>query len=67
MIEILFNGNALQLPAPMGLETFIAEHAQSSQSFAVAINQAFVPRSRYSQTSIQDGDEVEILSPIQGG
>jgi sulfur carrier protein len=35
--------------------------------FAVALNRACVPRKNYAATAVKDGDEIEILSPMQGG
>jgi sulfur carrier protein len=34
---------------------------------AVARNGAVVPRSQWSKTTLEQGDEVEILSAVQGG
>ncbi len=34
---------------------------------AVALNLDFVPRSRYPDTRLSEGDRVEIVSPMQGG
>lgn len=35
--------------------------------FAVAVNGAFVPQSRYGQTPLHDGDRLELISPVTGG
>ena len=35
--------------------------------FAVALNRACVPRANYAATAINENDEIEILSPMQGG
>ena len=35
--------------------------------FAAAINLAFVPKTRYEQTLLQEGDQIEIIAPITGG
>ena len=35
--------------------------------FAVAINLTFVPKNRYDQTLLQEGDQIEIIAPITGG
>ena len=34
---------------------------------AVAVNQVFVPRSRHVDTTLKEGDQVEIVAPMQGG
>ena len=35
--------------------------------FAVACNNEFVPRSTYGQQQLNEGDKIEIVSPMQGG
>jgi sulfur carrier protein len=35
--------------------------------FAVALNRACVPRKNYAATPISENDDIEILSPMQGG
>jgi sulfur carrier protein len=35
--------------------------------FAVAINGEFIPQSQHHNTQINEGDSIELLSPIQGG
>lgn len=34
---------------------------------AVAVNEAVVPRARWSEVSLKPGDTVEIVKPVQGG
>jgi sulfur carrier protein len=35
--------------------------------FAVAINGEFIPQSQHSDYMLNEGDSIELLSPIQGG
>ncbi len=37
------------------------------QGIAVAINMSVVPRSEWSQTSVADGDRIDIVGAKQGG
>lgn len=37
------------------------------EGFAAAVNGGFVPKTFYAETILIDGDEIEILSPMQGG
>ena len=37
------------------------------KGIAVALNETFVLKSRYQDTIINDGDRLDILSPIAGG
>lgn len=40
---------------------------QLPKQFAVALNGNFIPREQYDKSSLQDGDELELLVPMQGG
>lgn len=35
--------------------------------FAVAVNTVFVPRTGYSTQTLNDGDRLEVISPVTGG
>lgn len=37
------------------------------EGFAVALNMTFVLNTTYETTMIKDGDELDILAPVQGG
>ncbi|SFR56101.1 sulfur carrier protein ThiS [Thiomicrospira sp. ALE5] len=36
-------------------------------AFALALNENFVPKSQYANTTIQENDRIEIVAPMQGG
>ncbi|WP_274571012.1 sulfur carrier protein ThiS [Neisseria leonii] len=40
---------------------------EPQQPFAVALNTAFVPKTAYTETRLQNGDAVEIVRPVVGG
>ncbi len=63
---ITFNGTQQQTTSDTLAELLQRLQANTSQS-AVAVNQNFVPRSQYAQTLINDGDYIELLTPMQGG
>lgn len=65
-MTILLNGESQALAEPAPLQQLL-DHWGYVKGFAVAVNGGFVPRSSYGQTLIQNGDEVEILTPMQGG
>jgi sulfur carrier protein len=35
--------------------------------FAIAINYEFVPKSKHAEIILQDGDEMEVITPVTGG
>ena len=67
MIYIQFNGEKVQLAAPISLAAFLLEQKVELGPVAVAVNRQFVPRSCYAQTALASGDSVECVTPMQGG
>lgn len=67
MIELTLNGEASQLAQPMRLDEFLEKNGYQGRGFAVALNGDFVPRSRYDGVTLQGGESLEVLSPMQGG
>jgi len=67
-IEIHVNGEL----TPVGVMT-LAELVQGQslptkgRGIAVALNDAVVPRARWPETALKQGDRVEIVRPIVGG
>ncbi|MCC0004224.1 MAG: sulfur carrier protein ThiS [Methylobacteriaceae bacterium] len=49
------------------LESLLAELDYAEQTVATALNRAFVRKKDRAATRIAEGDEVEILTPRQGG
>ncbi len=67
MITILLNDKPIPLAEPHSLETLLSTNGYTGGHFAVAINKTFIPKSRYANTLLQEGDHIEVLSPMQGG
>jgi len=66
MIIVSINGQKREIESGITLAKLVDELGYTD-GFAVAINTTFVPISKYSSTTINDGDEIDILSAIQGG
>jgi len=45
----------------------LLEEMNFATGIAVALNEEFVLKTTYSKTNINDGDRLDILSPVQGG
>ena len=45
----------------------LLEKMKFGKGIAVALNEEFVLKTTYNQTTIKDGDRLDILSPVQGG
>lgn len=67
MITIRVNGKLLELKQNCSLAELIATMDYPNTPFAVAVNQSFVARSEHASYYLKDGDEVDIVMPMQGG
>ena len=47
--------------------TLLAELDYEGSHFAIALNYDVVPKSRWAETALKAGDEIEIITPRQGG
>ena len=65
IIEV--NGEKKQLDQHQILAEAITHWGYECTRIAVAHNDEFVPRGRYAALQLQDGDRLEIVSPMQGG
>ncbi len=66
VIRVFINQTAHELSADFTLEE--ALHSLGFKPpYAVALNLHFVPRDRYPDTALKDGDQIEVISPITGG
>ena len=61
IVEI--NGETRDVPAGCTVGTL----APNKRGVAVAVNREIVPRSRWSEAHLREGDTVEILEAAQGG
>lgn len=66
-MKIKINGNPKNLPAPLDIAALLSEGGYEGKLVAVARNGEFVPRQSYGETILEDGDEIEIVAPMQGG
>ncbi|MCH2175354.1 MAG: sulfur carrier protein ThiS [Lentisphaeria bacterium] len=66
-MSITLNGETVALPESQTLASFIEAQGYAGQTFAVALNESFVPKAQYQSTQLQAGDNVEIVAPMQGG
>ena len=62
-IEQFENKNALS----MSITDLLIHCDVQNRQVAVAVNGSFVPKNQHETTQLQTNDEVEIVSPMQGG
>lgn len=65
-MRVLINQTPFDLPAPATLADAVTAFGACG-TFAVALNLRFVPKGRYAQTPLSDGDQIEIIAPVTGG
>ncbi|MGS0497924.1 sulfur carrier protein ThiS [Pseudoalteromonas mariniglutinosa] len=65
-MKITINGESFELVNTSNLTQALQQFA-AKEPFAVAINGQFIPRSQCDTHLLNEGDSIELLSPIQGG
>lgn len=65
--EIVVNGEARALDAPVSIDGLVATLGLERRGLAVAVNGEVVPRSTWASHTLDAGDQVEILTIAQGG
>jgi len=67
MIKVSVNGKIVELPKNFTISDMITELAYDDKWTGVAINTIFVPKQKHAERILEDGDSIEILSPVVGG
>ena len=63
---VTVNGERKEIAAG-NLTGLLGEMEFEGRHMAIAVNYRVVPRLRWAETALNDGDQVEILTPRQGG
>ncbi|MDR3469954.1 MAG: sulfur carrier protein ThiS [Xanthobacteraceae bacterium] len=63
---VIVNGEQRQTTATR-VDALLGELDYQGSHLAVAVNYDVVPRARWAETVLKDGDQIEILTPRQGG
>ncbi|MGZ5072252.1 MAG: sulfur carrier protein ThiS [Usitatibacter sp.] len=66
-IRITLNGAPRELAAPITFMQLLDELALAGRRLAVERNGEIVPRSRYADARLADGDRVEVVIAVGGG
>lgn len=67
MVKISLNDEPREIAPDTRLIDAIAQWQFGGHKLAVAINGEFVPRSAYGDTRLNDGDQIDIVTPVGGG
>ena len=66
-MKIRLNDIELTLPTGQSLTELLAMQGIAPQGVAVALNGAVLPRGRWPETRLGDGDEIHLFTAIAGG
>ncbi|HDX8445105.1 sulfur carrier protein ThiS [Aeromonas hydrophila] len=66
-LTIRLNDKAQPLAAGQSVADLLAAQGVNPQGVAVALNGAVLPRSRWAETRLNDGDELHLFTAIAGG
>jgi sulfur carrier protein len=65
-MRVTVNGEPREISSA-SVDALLGELEYEGTHFAIALNFDVLPRSRWAQTPIKNGDEIEIITPRQGG
>ena len=66
-MKITLNSQPLELDKPLNVAELLNQNGYADKIVAVARNGEFIPRSTYGDVQTEDGDEFDIVAPMQGG
>jgi sulfur carrier protein len=65
-MRVIVNGEPREISSA-SVDALLAELEYEGTHFAIALNYDVLPKSRWAETPLQAGDEIEIITPRQGG
>jgi sulfur carrier protein len=65
-MRVTVNGEHREIAADR-VDALLGELDYEGTHFAVALNFDVLPRSQWAETPLKNGDEIEIITPRQGG
>ncbi len=65
-MRVTVNGEAREISASR-VDALLSELEYEGTHFAIALNFDVLPKSKWAETPIKSGDEIEIITPRQGG
>jgi sulfur carrier protein len=65
-MRVRVNGEPVEITAER-IDALLGELEYEGTHFAIALNYDVVPKSKWADTTLKGGDEIEIITPRQGG
>ena len=66
-LQLVVNGEIKKIDGIKNVQDLLLQLGYETDSVAVARDNTFISRSTYSDCELKDGEELEILLPMQGG
>jgi sulfur carrier protein len=65
-MRVTVNGEQREIRAE-SVDALLGELEYEGSHFAIALNYDVLPRAKWAETPLKSGDEIEIITPRQGG
>jgi sulfur carrier protein len=65
-MRVIVNGEQREILSG-SVDALLSELEYEGNHFAIALNYDVLPKSKWAQTALKAGDEIEIITPRQGG
>jgi sulfur carrier protein len=65
-MRVIVNGEQREISSAR-IDALLGELEYEGTHFAIALNFDVLPKSRWAETELKNGDEIEIITPRQGG
>ncbi|HZR52179.1 MAG TPA: sulfur carrier protein ThiS [Streptosporangiaceae bacterium] len=67
VVRLKVNGAAFEAESGSTVEQVVGAVTPLSSGVAAAVNGAVIPRGQWAATELRDGDQVEVVTAVQGG
>ena len=65
-MRVIVNGEPREISSA-SVDALLGELDYQGSHFAIALNYDVLPRAKWAETPLKHGDEIEIITPRQGG
>ena len=66
-VRVTLNGQSRDLPDGSTVAQAVTELTAAASGVAAAVNGDVVPRGSWTVTRLRDGDQIEVVTAVQGG
>ena len=66
-MKLMINGDAREVSSPLTLAGLVEQLGMKQDHVAVELNRDIVPRDKWRQTNLSEGDRLEIVHFVGGG